>query len=166
MNQVVIVHMDNFCLPVANRRKKYAEVSDLDWKRLKDQVIIPLQNGKSARFQLYDWPEDCLKDWMSIDVGGLLIIDGVTATRRELSSYYNIRIWFSCPQDTRISRLLGRGDTSAEEISHWISSEERYIASHNSEKRAHLVIDSSADNKIKEGIGWFTKSWSPPIHAS
>jgi len=166
VNQVVIVHMDNLCVPIADRRKKYAEVSDLDWRRLRDQVLIPLRNGKSARFQLYDWPEDRLRDWMLIDVGGVLLIDGVTATRRELSSYYDIRIWFSCPQDIRVSRLSGRGDTSAEEIKHWIPSEESYIASHNSVKRAHLVIDSSADNKISEGSGWFTKSWSPSIHAS
>jgi uridine kinase len=166
VNHVSIIHMDNFCRPLAERRKNYAVVSDLDWKRLRDHVLIPLQIGKAARFQLYDWLEDRLKDWVSIDVGGVAIVDGVTATRRELSGYYDLRIWFSCPRDVRVSRLFGRGDTSSKEIKHWIPSEERYIASHASEKRAHLVIDSTTDMTTKDGDGWFTKRWSPPIHAA
>lgn len=165
VNSVSIVHVDNFCRPSAERRKDYAVVSDLDWKRLRDQVLIPLQTGKAARFQLYDWPEDRLKDWITIDIGGVVIVDGVTVTRRELSSFYDLRIWFFCPRDIRVSKLLGRGDTSAEEIRHWIPSEERYIASHAPEERAHLVIDSTANMETKDGNGWFTKRWSPPSAA-
>jgi uridine kinase len=159
---VSIIHVDNFCRPSDERRKKYAVVSDLDWKRLRDQVLIPLQSGEAARFQLYDWPEDRLKDWVTIDVGGVTIVDGITATRNELSDYYNLRIWFSCPRDIRVFRLLARGDTLAAEIQHWIPSEDRYIASHAPEERAHLVIDSTADMTTKDGEGWFTKRWLLP----
>jgi len=162
MTPVSIVHIDNFCRPSAERRKDYVVVSDLDWKRLRDQVLIPLQSGVAARFQLYDWPADRLKDWATIDVGGVTIVDGVTATRNEISGYYDLRIWFSCPRDIRVLRLLGRDDTSAEEIKHWIPSEDRYIASHAPEKTAHLVIDSTADMTTKDRNGWFTKLWSPP----
>lgn len=162
---VSIIHVDNFCRPSDERQKEYAVVSDLDWKRLRDQVLIPLQSGEAARFQLYDWPEDRLKDWVTIDVGGVTIVDGVTVTRNELSDYYDLRIWFSCPRDIRVSRLLVRGDTSAVEIKHWIPSEDRYIASHAPEETAHLVIDSAADMTTKDGNGWFAKRWSPPTAA-
>jgi uridine kinase len=162
VNPVSIVHMDSFCRPSAERSKAHALVSDLDWKRLRHQVLIPLQTSKAARFQLYDWPEDRLKDWMTIDVGGVVIVDGVTATRRELSNFYDLRIWFFCPRDIRVSRLLGRGDTPAKEIKHWIPSEERYVASHAPSERAHLVIDSTANMEAKDGNGWFVKRWSPP----
>jgi uridine kinase len=165
MTPVSIVRIDNFCRPSAERQKDYVVVSDLDWKRLRDQVLIPLQSGVAARFQLYDWPADRLKDWVTIDVGGVTIVDGVTATRNEISGYYDLRIWFSCPRDIRVSRLLGRGDTSAAEIKHWIPSEDRYIASHAPEKTAHLVIDSTADMTTKDRNGWFTKLWSPPSAA-
>lgn len=159
---VSIVHIDNFCRPSAERRKDYAVVSDLDWKRLRDQVLIPLQSGEAARFQLYDWPADRLKDWVTIDVGGVTIVDGVTATRNELSGYYDLRIWFSCPRDIRVSRLSGRGDTSAAEIKRWLPSEDRYIASHDPESRAHLVIDTTANIRKDDGSGWSVKRWSPP----
>ena len=159
---VSMVHMDNFCRPSAERRKDHAVIPDLDWKRLRDQVLIPLRSGEAARFQLYDWPADCLKDWVTIDVGGVTIIDGVTAFRNELSGYYDLRIWFSCPRDVRVSRLLGRGDTPAAEIERWIPSEDLYIASHAPEGTAHLVIDSTADKTTKDGNGWFATRWSPP----
>ena len=165
---VSIVHTDDFCRPSAervNHQFPLARVSDIDWKRLRDYVIVPLRSGKTARFQLYDWPADCLRDWVTIDVGGVTIIDGVTATRNELSDYYDLRIWFSCPRNIRVSRMLGRGDTSAAEIEHWMPSEDHYIASHAPERTAHLVVDSAADMATRDGNGWFTTWWSPPSAA-
>jgi len=148
MTSVYLVHTDNFfrsSVERVNLKSPFAEVSDIDWVRLRDQVIIPLCSGQAARFQLYDWPADSLQDWVTIEVGGVTIIDGITATRKELSDYYDLRIWVSCPDDIRVSRLLGRGDTSLAEIEHWRPSEDYYIASHAPEKIAHLCVDSSAD---------------------
>ena len=101
-----------------------------------------------------------------IDVGGVTIIDGVTATRNELSDYYDLRVWFSCPRPIRVSRLLGRGDTSLAEIEHWMPSEDQYIASHSPERTAHLIVDSAADMTTRDGNKWFTTRWSPPSPAS
>ena len=162
MTPVSVVHLDNFCRPSVERRNDLPIVSDFDWKRLRDQVIIPLRSGEAARFQLYDWPADCLKDWRMIDVGGVTIIEGVNATRNELSDYYDLRVWFSCPRDIRMSRLLGRGDTSAAEITRWMPTEDRYIASHAPEETAHLVVDSATDMATEDGNGWFVTRWSLP----
>ncbi|MHC4933315.1 MAG: uridine kinase family protein [Planctomycetota bacterium] len=148
---VSTVHTDNFFRPSferADRQFPLAVVSDLDWRRLRDQVIVPLWSGRSVRFQLYDWPADRLKDWHTIEVGGVVIVDGITAIRAELSDYYDLRIWFSCPRDVRVSRMLRRGDTSAADIEHWMPSEDRYIASHAPEKAAHVVVDAAAQNTL------------------
>lgn len=162
VNSVSIVHMDSFCRPSQRRRKDHAVVPDLDWRRLRDQVLLPLHAGKAARFQLYDWPEDRLKDWITIDIGGVVIVDGVSVTRRELSSFYDLRIWFVCPRNVRESRLMRRGDTPAKAIRRWIPSEEQYVACHTPDEQAHLVIDSTADMGIDGGIGWSVRRWSPP----
>ena len=99
-NTVNIVHTDNFFRPISERTNQspLAVVSDIDWERLRDQVIVPIKSGKVARYQLYDWPEDCLKDWFTIDSGGVTIIDGISSLRTELKGYYDLRIWFSCPR--------------------------------------------------------------------
>ena len=159
---VSLVHVDCFYRPVAERVGDYPTLPDCDWERIRDQVILPLLAGQPARFQRYDWPEDRLKDWVTIDVGGVTIIEGVNATRNELSDYYDLRIWFSCPRDVRVSRMLARRDTPAEEIKHWLPVEERYISSHAPEEVAHLVIDSTADMETKDGDAWFATRWSPP----
>jgi uridine kinase len=110
---------------------------------------------------------------MTIDPGGVTIIDGITSTRRELSGYYDLRIWFSCPRDIRISRLIHRGDTPTGEIERWLPSELHYISSHDPESRAHLVINAASDIS-REDVRWMvhqalaatehriTTQWSGP----
>jgi len=115
----------------------------LDWEQIRDQVILPLRAGKTARFQLYDWVNDCLYEWVEIEPGGVTIMDGVFSLRNELVDYYDLRIWLSCPQEIRVSRLLNRGDTPKAEIIAWIPMEECYHAVHEPEKSGDLVIDSS-----------------------
>lgn len=134
---------------------------DLHWERIRDEVIAPLRGGKLARFQLYDWVEDCLNEWVEIDADGVTIIDGVFALRHELADYYDLRIWLSCPREIRARRLLNRGSSQAEgvDLDYWWPIEERYHAAHTPEKSAHLVIDSAADG----GIGSLNVvRWSPP----
>lgn len=123
---------------------------DLDWERIRDQVILPLRAGKTARFQLYDWVNDCLNEWVEIEASGVTIIDGVFSLRNELADYYDLRIWFSCPQEIRISRLLGRGDTPQAEIDYWIPMEERYHAVHGPEKSADFIIDTAGNAFLDE----------------
>lgn len=136
---------------------------DLDWERIRDQVILPLRAGKTARFQLYDWVADCLNEMVEIDASGVTIIDGVFALRNELADYYDLRLWFSCPLEIRVSRLLNRGDTPQAEIDYWLPIEERYHTVHKPEKSAHLVIDSAANMSIDDGNGWLeVLRWSPP----
>jgi uridine kinase len=136
---------------------------DLDWERIRDQVILPLRAGQTARFQLYDWVTDQLNQTVEIDASGVTIIDGVFALRNELANYYDLRLWFSCPLEIRVSRLLNRGDTSQAEIDYWLPIEERYHAIHTPEESAHLVIDSAADLCGKDGSGGLkVLRWSPP----
>lgn len=163
---VSIVLTDLIYRPVAERWQGPIEDMpigyDLDWERLQDEVLSPLRAGKTARFQYYDWVNDCLNEWVEIEPGGVTIIDGVFSLRNELTDYYDLRIWFSCPQETRISRLLNRGDTPQAEIDAWIPMEERYHAIHKPEKSVDLVIDSPANMLSDDENGWLKViRWSP-----
>ena len=164
---VSIVLTDLIYRPVAERWQESIDDMpigyDLDWERIRDQVILPLRAGKTARFQYYDWVKDCLNEWVEIEPGGITIIDGVFSLRNELVNHYDLRIWFSCPQEIRISRLLGRGDTPQAEIDYWIPMEERYHTIHKPEKSAHLVIDAAANMSLDDGNDWLkVMRWSPP----
>lgn len=164
---VSVVLTDLIYRPVAERwtgpLDKMPIGYDLDWERIRDQVIVPLRGGKTARFQLYDWVEDRLDELIEIDAGGVTIIDGVFSLRNELSDYYDLRIWFSCPPEIRVSRLLGRGDTPQKEIDYWVPIEERYHAVHTPEKSAHLVIDSAANVSTQSDFDSFELlRWNRP----
>jgi uridine kinase len=125
--------------------------------------LLPLRAGKTARFQYYDWVKDCLSQWVEIEPGGITIVDGVFSLRNELVDSYDLRIWFSCPQEIRISRLLNRGDTPQSEIDDWIPMEERYHAVHKPEKSAHLVIDSHYEANSSNTLTHLKITrWSPP----
>jgi uridine kinase len=156
---VSVVHLDNFYFPAAQRTHTQfplAVVADVDWTRLRDQVLRPLRLGSRARYQMYDWHSDSLKEWVTLYTGGVTIIDGITATRGALAQYYDLRIWFECPREVRAARQLKRGDTAQEEIDHWALSEEEFIAQDNPAQRAHVVIDTELDDY------YHIEKWTPP----
>ena len=91
---------------------------------------------------------------------GVVVVDGVSALRRELAHYFDLAIWLACPRDKPLARLAGRGDTP-EKIEQWLPSEDAYIAAHAPRQRAHLLVDPSADATAADD-GLVTERWSPP----
>jgi uridine kinase len=53
----VVVHFDDFYRPSIERAaNSNREIdADFDWRRLRDQVLIPLRNGQATRYDRYDW---------------------------------------------------------------------------------------------------------------
>lgn len=156
-----VVHLDHFFRTRRERGSTLARVEDTDWRRLRDQVIRPLRAGRSARFQLYDWPRDRLHRWQTVQPAGVVIVDGVSALRRELAGCFDLTVWLACPRQKRLARLAGRGDTPPEEIEYWLPSEDAYVAAHAPRQRAHLVVDASAAATTAD-TGLVTERWSPP----
>ena len=156
-----VVHLDHFFRSRRERGSRLARVGDTDWQRLRDEVILPLRAGRSARFQLYDWPQDRLRRWQTVQPANVVIVDGVSSLRRELAHYYDLAIWLACPREKRIARLAGRGDTPPEEIEYWLPSEDAYLAADAPRQRAHLVVDASADAAAADA-GLVTERWLPP----
>lgn len=162
---VEIVHVDHFYPVAAERKEAHPTVFDCDWARLRDQVLIPLRSGKSARFLLLDWETDQLKEEMRISAGCSVLVEGVGATRNELRDYYDLRIWLSCPFALRESRMHGRGDFSEEEIGFWLPAETRFFADRSLEASAHLVIETGVDQTSRPSCEWRLVRWSPPLGA-
>jgi uridine kinase len=145
---VAMVKTDLFFRPVSKRWAGPIEDMpigyDLDWERLRDEVITPLREGREARTQLYDWAADGPGRWQTLEPIGVVIVDGVFALREELASLYDFRVWLECKQHTRLQRLVGRGDTPASEVESWFPVEERYFQAHRPWRHANLVIHASS----------------------
>ena len=136
------------------------------WGRLEREVIEPLLRGDHARFRVYDWSTRTIGAVEEVvKPSGIIIVDGLYSTRRELRGYYDFRIWVECPFNIKRERALerhARTRTSAE-IDSWMTEERAYIARHTPQEHAHLVVSgaSELDALGADAQAWRTTTFSP-----
>jgi uridine kinase len=125
-----VIQMDDFGLLAADRPAAgdpdAAErvAGDLDWRRLRSSVLLPLSRDQPARYQRYDPTSDTMAEWRMVPVGGIVIVEGRYACMKALTTFYDFRIWVDSPRP-------------------WQPAEEAYLASHDPVTGAHLRVDGS-----------------------
>lgn len=145
--EITIVHMDDFYLPSDKRINgtglEKPIGADFDWQRLKEQVLEPLTNNEMSKYQVYDWSSDKLGSWNIVSVGGIAIIEGVYSTRKELTDFYDYRIFVDCPRNARLARGIKRDGEAARDIweKNWMTAEDKYMNEHKPYERADLIVD-------------------------
>ncbi|ADK05373.1 TPA: uridine kinase family protein [Bacillus anthracis] len=150
---VTIVHMDDFYLPsakIVNDNPTNKSIgADFDWKRLLKEVLNPISNGLEGRYKRYDWEKDSLVGSHIVPAGGIVIIEGVYATRQELAGMYDLKIWVNCPRETRIKRGIARDGEAARDMweNNWMVAEGMYVESHKPHEFADFIIDGT-NNEI------------------
>jgi uridine kinase len=126
-----------------------------DWKRLRDQVLAPLKQEAPARYQRYDWDRDALAEWHDVPAGGIVIVEGIYTTRKELWRQYDFRVWVDSPRSIRLSRGIARDGESVRHVweTEWMPAEDRYSAMQRPDLQADMVIDGSgASASTEEGL--------------
>ncbi|WP_028544196.1 uridine kinase family protein [Paenibacillus taiwanensis] len=147
-NEVVLIEMDDFYRPSSERTvnpESNSVGADFDWMRVREQVLLPLCSGKEGNFQRYDWDNDRLAEWHEVPINGIVIIEGVYSTRKELSEFYDFKIWVDSPYNVRLERGLARDGEAARARweNEWMPAEDRYVNEHRSYELADIVIDGS-----------------------
>nr|WP_246938875.1 uridine kinase [Bacillus pinisoli] len=146
---VTIIHNDDFYLPsselIDGDPTKKPIGADFDWKRLLEQVLLPLSQDKEGFYQRYDWNTDKLAEWHTVPTGEIVIVEGVYCTRQELEHLYDIKIWVNCPSDTRLLRGIERDGEGAREMweNNWMVAEELYVQKQKPHERADFLIDGT-----------------------
>lgn len=150
---VTIVHMDDFYLPstkIVNENPTNKSIgADFDWKRLLQEVLDPISNGVEGCYKRYDWETDSLVASHIVPANGIVIIEGVYATRQELAGMYDLKIWVNCPRETRIKRGIARDGEAARDMweNNWMIAEDMYVESHKPHEFADVIIDGT-NNEI------------------
>ncbi|ALQ68374.1 uridine kinase family protein [Bacillus thuringiensis] len=150
---VTIVHMDDFYLPstkIVNENPTNKSIgADFDWKRLLQEVLDPISNGVEGCYKRYDWETDSLVESLIVPANGIVIIEGVYATRQELAEVYDLKIWVNCTRETRIKRGIARDGEAARDMweNNWMIAEDMYVESHKPHEFADFIIDST-NNEI------------------
>jgi uridine kinase len=146
-----IVRFDDFFLPSAERSRVAVPEKpvggDFDWARLRDQVLAPIRAGRPALYARYDWDRDALTTTRAVPAGGIVIVEGVYCSRRELASGYDLRIWVDCPREIRLARGLERDGEEARSRweDDWMPSEDRYVREHRPHELADLIVDTGPE---------------------
>jgi uridine kinase len=116
------------------------------WPRLLEQVIIPLTGGRQAQFQRYDWDTDEMAEWHTVEPAPIVIIEGVSAGRKEWAEHLSFVIWIDTPPQVRLQRGLERGGANTvEQWREWMAAEDEHYARDPSKQRADLIVSGTSD---------------------
>jgi uridine kinase len=112
------------------------------WPRLLEQVIEPLASGEQGCFQRYDWEQRRLADWVVVERSPVVVLEGVSAARREWSEHLAYGVFVSTSARSRLLRGLARDGASMREQWHsWMEAEDRHFAEDRAMDRAELIVD-------------------------
>ena len=152
LGDAAVIEFDDFYRPSATRLPPGDPDigGNFEWRRLRDQVLLPLARGEEARYQRYDWGTDSMAEWHSVPAGGIVLVEGNYSTREELRALYDFRIWVDAPHELRLARGLARDgeDARARWLDEWMPEEERYLATQEPRRFADLVIGPESREEL------------------
>jgi uridine kinase len=130
--RAMIIACDDFYRPLSG--KQYSSLSPeeayenyFDWRRLRDETLMPLRGGKRARYQRYDWSSDRLAEWIEIEPRDIVLVEGVFSTRPELRPLLDVAIFIETPYAERLRRMLARPQSSTSWVERWMAAEDWYL---------------------------------------
>ena len=115
------------------------------WPRFDAQVLSPLLDGRDARYQRRDWTGDefgdALGEWRAVPWHPFVVIEGVTATRREAAGRLSLAVWVEAPRELRLARGIARdGEDHRALWEDWMWREDEFFAADRTRARADLVV--------------------------
>ncbi len=136
---VTVVEGDDFYSPrvaslgrLQRDRLVDAEVVDLvfDWRRLREEALVPLRRGATARFARYDWDADDGRPGAERELvpAELVVVDGVYSARPELADLVDVAVCLQVDEGVRQTRLATRTEDLAGVVSFWERGERYYFA--------------------------------------
>jgi uridine kinase len=121
-----VVAADDFYLPTARRPERLAD--HYDWRRLEQEVLLPVLTDRPVRYRRYDWTRDALAEWHAVPAGRPVIVEGVYVLRPGLRPYFTYTIWVDTPREVRLRRGLERDGADARaQWDAWMHSEDEYV---------------------------------------
>jgi uridine kinase len=141
---VSIVRCDDFYRPLSDAQYSVQEAYEnyFDWRRLRNDVLMPLRAGLRARYQRYDWSTDRLAaQWMLVEPREIVVVEGVFSMRPELRALLEVAIFVETPRGERMRRMLARPQESTSWIDQWMAAEDWYLEHIAPSLHADLMIE-------------------------
>ncbi|MFI8996564.1 uridine kinase [Streptomyces sp. NPDC053542] len=109
--------------------------------RLREQVIGPLSEGRSARYGVYDWVRRSFTRERTLAPAPVVLLEGVGAGRAALRPYLACLLWMELPGETAWARGRRRdGPGLATFWDGWIPAERAHFAADPSRPYADFLV--------------------------
>lgn len=118
--------------------------------RLREQVILPLSRGESARYAPYDWTERRFGPARTLEPAPVVLVEGVGAGRRQVRPWLAALCWMELDRDTSWERGRRRDGTGLTGFwDGWTLAEARHFAEDPSRPYADTLV-----RQLAEGYAW------------
>ena len=115
------------------------------WPEMIELALEPLADGKPAHFKPTDWGGDG-KDEVTIEPAELVILEGVSASRKEFRPYLTYTIWVDAPAELRLERGLERdGEPARAQWEKWMAEEDDFFRREKLREKADLILRGDQD---------------------
>jgi uridine kinase len=115
------------------------------WPDLIELALTPLADGRPARYTPTSWGGEERKP-IVIEPSGIVILEGVTASREAFRPYLAYSIWIETPRNVRLERGLQRdGEQMRPDWERWMAGEDRYIERERPAEHADIVLPGDQD---------------------
>ncbi|MEV4481444.1 uridine kinase family protein [Micromonospora coxensis] len=119
------------------------------WPRFDAQVLQPLLRGEDAHFQERDWTDwrgDSLGGWKTVPHHDIVVVEGVTCTRRCTVGRLAFAVFVEAPEDVRLRRGLARDHGQSYDVEAlwraWMVKEQEFFAADGTRERADLIVQT------------------------
>jgi uridine kinase len=100
-----------------------------DWRRLRDEALLPLRRGSAATYHPYDWESGQLAaKRVTVPAAPVVVIEGLFVSRHELRPFADLSILIVAPPTIRWRRQVERADASEEWLRRWDAAERDFFA--------------------------------------
>jgi len=119
-------------------------LSDQTFQRVIEQVLLPLREHGTARYEKFDWHQKKFNSWIAIPPSKFLILDGVGSGHPLLRSFVNLSLWVEADVDLLLNRVLNRdGQEIREEMLRWQQHEKQFFNRHKIRESADYIFSTS-----------------------
>jgi uridine kinase len=115
------------------------------WPRFEAQVLAPLLAGEAAHYQRRDWENDefgeALGEWETVPWQPIVIVEGLTCTRRASMGTVAYAIWVEAPDQERLRRGLARDGEDHRAL--WLTAmaeEKEFFTADGTRDRADFIV--------------------------
>jgi len=116
------------------------------WPRFVAEILDPLAAGRDLEYGARDWWGDrdgdsLLPEPKRVRWSPLVVVEGVSVTRRAAAERYALRVWLEADPEVRLARGIARdGEDQRRQWLAWQSLEAEFFRADDTRARADIII--------------------------